>query len=145
MANLLRTLTSLAVAVGITAVAVPATATAASSPTAYNTWTQELTNHPNPGMPISCVDRTIDLREGHYNWGLKMGGSERVMRTDLFLGTDRYGWHDCLVPGDNVYGHASSLKARNHPDWPEITISRSWTLSAAGVRTWGSFLDPLDF
>jgi hypothetical protein len=141
MTRLTRVVTTLAIALGMAAVVVPSTAAAA--PAAATAWllrTQFLAGDPNGGDK-ACQEREIYLAKGHYNWGLRMGGSTVSTRPDMQLDTGTYLWRDCLTPDDGFYIHTSSL-GRINPGGDPASTYRSWRLSGDGTYTWGSFLDP---
>ncbi|MCT2588398.1 hypothetical protein LHJ74_00290 [Streptomyces sp. N2-109] len=138
MTRIARTFLSLMALLGVAILTVPGTALAApTADPAYNTKTQHLTSEPTSDMPESCIERSITLASGYYDWRIK-GAAERP---DLYLGAGRYTWKDCLIPGDGFYVQQSSLNPDN-PDWDTILLTDYWFLAYSGSHQWGSSLLP---
>ncbi|MBP2335783.1 hypothetical protein JOF41_001961 [Saccharothrix coeruleofusca] len=139
MTRLLRALASLSFAAGVAAVALPGTAAAAE--TAHLTKTQHLAAIPNSGMPRSCTERHLYLREGRYDWGLRMNSTTRSTRPNLELGSGWYTWDTCLKPEYGYYIQTSVLDP-DTPGWADAITSTTWTIHSSTTYTWGTFLDP---
>ncbi|MDT0265702.1 hypothetical protein RM844_05285 [Streptomyces sp. DSM 44915] len=142
MARISRTLVTLTCLLGAAALGAPGTAAAApaaaDAETAYNTKTQELTHQPTPTMPESCVERTITLAAGTYDWGQTLADGHRP---DFQLGAGEYRWQDCLYPDGDFYTQQTTLDPAN-PDWDAVDLTETVTLTETREYTWGSYLDP---
>ncbi|KAF4406105.1 hypothetical protein [Streptomyces lycii] len=136
MRRIARMLVSSVALAGVSAFVTAGTAAAAD--TAYNTRTQYLVAHPDPGLPESCFERRIQLAAGDYHWYQVLGSA---YREDFRLGAGWYTWRDCLEPRDNEYYHETTLDP-DHGDWVSVSISSEPRVGSTGDVLWGSKLVP---
>lgn len=128
---------TLAIGVIVVAATLATINSAAATATAFNQKTQFLTETPTSNMPRSCVDRSIYLAAGNYDW-VQTAGTGR--RDPLTLNAGTYYWQDCLIPHDGYYEQQSYLKA----SWDPATLDSSFNLVGlgSGNYNWGSDLVP---
>lgn len=127
---------------GVALVAAVAPATAASG--AYNERTQTLAANP-AGDGQSCVQRSIYLAKGTYQWQQLLQGTAINYR-DITLAAGWYTWQACITPtfneSDGYWGYAdlSTLS----PSWGGTAqLGANFEIYQTGTYTWGDGLVPL--